>query len=177
METKNQLAKVQKANDDFVRSLSPTTTKTVKNFIGKEKEVPKTDEERQRDREVLAAQAVLRDKDEVDKEKKLLTEEREEIQADREEMARNALQQEAQFRKEKAEMREDFEKQLAEKTDELKAENTSLKAENNTLKDKIRQFQQQFQQQAKSMAIAVAIRARKSPSNDRFNKFFYHETV
>ncbi len=56
----SKLEETKKANDDFVRSLTPTQTKTIKNFIGGEKEVPKTEDELQHDREVLAAQEILK---------------------------------------------------------------------------------------------------------------------
>ena len=86
VKTETQLRMAKKENEDFVRSLTPETTKTTKNFLGKEKEVPKTPEEIQRDREVKAAQAVLKDKDEAAAEKELAKQERELAKQEREEL-------------------------------------------------------------------------------------------
>lgn len=62
---KNEAEKIRQQTDDFVRSLEPAPTKKVKVFGGKEKEVPKTEDELQRDRKILAAQAVLQRENEV----------------------------------------------------------------------------------------------------------------
>lgn len=59
----SRLAELKQQNEEYVRSLEPTPTKKIKGIFG-EKEQPKTEEELQRDREVLAAQAVLKENEE-----------------------------------------------------------------------------------------------------------------
>lgn len=96
---KSKKAQLEKANDDFVRDLEPTPTKTVKKFGG-EKEVPKTAEELQRDREVKAAQAVLereealaeKERSIADKERQL-ERERTELEADTQAMTEYLAEQ------------------------------------------------------------------------------------
>ncbi len=56
----NRKAKLEKQNDEFVASLTPAPTKTVKSIFGGEKEVEKSADELQRDREILAAQSALK---------------------------------------------------------------------------------------------------------------------
>lgn len=60
LKAESQLAKIEKETDDFVKALEPSPTKTEKPIFGKTKEVPKTPEELERDKDVLAAQAILR---------------------------------------------------------------------------------------------------------------------
>lgn len=55
----NRKAELQKQNDEFVASLTPAPTKTVKSIFG-EKEVPKTAEELERDKAILSAQSALK---------------------------------------------------------------------------------------------------------------------
>lgn len=59
--------KLQRQNDEFVRSLEPTPTKKVKTLFG-EKAIEKTPEELKRDREILAAQAAQKHADERERE-------------------------------------------------------------------------------------------------------------
>ena len=62
--SENELIKLRERNNDFVRALTPTPTKKVKGIFG-EKEAEKKPEELQRDREVLAAQSILRREQEL----------------------------------------------------------------------------------------------------------------
>lgn len=55
----NRKAKLEKQNDEFVASLTPAPTKTVKSIFG-EKEVPKTAEELERDKAILSAQSAIK---------------------------------------------------------------------------------------------------------------------
>ncbi len=59
MKAKQELEKIKKETNDYVKSITPSPTKKVKGFGGKEKEVPKTEDELENDRKILAAQAVL----------------------------------------------------------------------------------------------------------------------
>lgn len=56
----NRKAELEKQNDEFVASLTPAPTKTVKSIFGGEKEVEKSADELQRDKEILAAQSALK---------------------------------------------------------------------------------------------------------------------
>lgn len=58
LKARQGLEKIKKENDDFVQSITPSTTKKVKGIFG-EKEVAKTEDELQQDKQILAAQAVL----------------------------------------------------------------------------------------------------------------------
>ena len=149
---KTENANLKKANEDFVRGLEPETTKTIKKF-GKEKEVPKTPEEIQRDKEVKAAQAVLQDKDEIAAQKELIKKEREELQFDRDEFSEYVQKLEAELNGKTATMQKEHQQQLKQQLDkqaaEFTREITTLKAENISLKE-----------QMKSVANAIAIRAR-----------------
>lgn len=153
LETEN--TNLKKANEDFVRSLKPEPTKTVKK-LGKPKIVDKTAEEIQRDKEVKAAQAVLKDKDDAAAEKELAkqerernAQEREELQAERQGMidylSEERAKLKAQVQTERQKEHADFEQKIT----TLKAENSSLKEQNISLKE-----------QMKSVANAIAIRAR-----------------
>lgn len=152
---------LQRKNDEFVRSLEPTTTKTEKGiFFGKTKEVPKTEEEVQREREVKAAQAILKREDEVDKRERNVAEqeqrkarEKSEIEADRQAMNDYLSEREADFKGKEAKMRESFQQQLNDQAAEFTGQITKLETENLSLRG-------QVQRQAKSFANAVAIRAR-----------------
>ena len=64
LKAEGELAKAKQRTDDFVRSLEPTPTKKVKTLFG-EKETEKTPAELQRDREILAAQSILRREQEL----------------------------------------------------------------------------------------------------------------
>lgn len=155
-ETRAEMLKFEnakKANDDFVRSLNPTPTKTVKNIIGKSKEIPKTEEEMQRDKEIAAAQAILRREDELAIKEKRVNQREEELAADEEKMCEYLAEREADFKKKETKIRENFqaeiaatEKKFTERISELEVENVS--------------FKERFQHQAKSIANAVAIAAR-----------------
>lgn len=168
-EAEEQLDKLKKANDDFVRELEPTPTKIVKKFGG-EKEVPKTDEELKRDKEVLAAQAVLRDKDKIAEDKiivqqelKLVRQEREELQNDREEFEKYVADREAEHNQKTATIHEGYKRQLAAQEDKHEKETAGLRAENHTLKDKIKQL---LMEKARFLAT-VAIRARTALERKR----------
>lgn len=63
LKARSELAAAKKATDDYIRSVTPSPTKTVKGLFG-EKEVTKTDEELEHDKMILAAQDVLRRGDE-----------------------------------------------------------------------------------------------------------------
>lgn len=167
---KTENANLKKANEEFVRGLEPETTKTIKKF-GKEKEVPKIPEEIQRDKEVKAAQAVLKDKDEAAAEKELAKQERElakqereELQAERQGMIDYLSEERAKL---KAQAEEEVQSQLGQIQTERKKEHaefeqkiTTLKAENSSLKEQNISLKEQIQRQAKSVANAIAIRAR-----------------
>lgn len=121
-EAEEQLAKTQDKNDylskenayikqdteDYVRSLSPEPTKTVKKF-GRDKTVDKTPEEIERDKEVKAAQAVLRDKKKVAK--KIA-----ELEADEQNLTKYVEDREREYVERETKLREDFQHQLDAKT-------------------------------------------------------------
>lgn len=174
LKAESQLAKIEKETEDFVRSLEPEPTKTVKNFLGKSKEVPKTDEELQRDREVLAAQAILKDKEEVAAEKKRIQSERErnareraENEADRQAMNNYLTDRELEYNQNTTAIHEDYKRQLDEQREKHAQETTELRAENHTLKDKIKQLLEEKTRLLKSMAAAAAIRARTALDRKR----------
>ncbi len=64
LKARQGLEKIKKENDDFVQSITPSTTKKVKGIFG-EKEVAKTEDELQQDKQILAAQAVLQREQDV----------------------------------------------------------------------------------------------------------------
>lgn len=101
-----QLRMAQKANDDFVRALEPEPTKTTKKFLGKEKKVDKTPEEMQRDREVLAAQAILRREDEVAEREKRVQQREAELADDEQKMTEYFTEREADFKGKEAMMKQ-----------------------------------------------------------------------
>lgn len=142
-EAEEQLAKTQDKNDylskenayikqdteDYVRSLEPEPTKTVKKF-GREKTVDKTPEEIERDKEVKAAQAVLQDKDKVAK--KLADLETDEqdftkyVESREKEYVEKETQLREDFQRKETQMREDFQHQLDAKTAEVEKERQQL---------------------------------------------------
>lgn len=76
----SKLAELKQGNKDFVSSLTPSSTKKVKTIFG-EKDVAKTNEELQRDKEILAAQAAIKHAEEREhflneRDKKSLTREK-----------------------------------------------------------------------------------------------------
>lgn len=163
VKTETQLRMAKKENEDYVRSLAPETTKTTKGFLGREKIVDKTPEEIERDKQVKAAQAVLKDKDDLaerersiaERENKVEERERKianregELTADEEKLAEYAAKCEADANGKVTKMREGYQQQL----DKQETEIAELKAEKVALKE-------QFQRQAKSAANANAIKAR-----------------
>lgn len=160
VKTETQLRMAKKENEDFVRSLAPETTKTTKGFLGKEKIVDKTPEEIERDKEVKAAQAVLKDKDDLaERERSIAERERKiaqresELTADEEKLAEYAAKCEADANGNVAKMREGYQQQLDRQAAEFTGQIAELKAEKATLKE-------QLQRQAKSVANAIAISAR-----------------
>lgn len=167
VKTETQLRMAKKENEDYVRSLAPETTKTTKGFLGKEKIVDKTPEEIERDKEVKAAQAVLKDKDDLaerersiaEREKKIAERERKiaqresELTADEEKLAEYAAKCEADANGKVAKMSEGYQQQFDKQAAEFTGQIAELKAEKATLKE-------QLQRQAKSSANANAIRAR-----------------
>lgn len=138
LKAQSELEEMRKANDDFVRSLVPTPTKTTKNIIGKQKEIPKTEAELQRDREVLAAQAILKREDKVAKKEKQLEQEREELKSDREQFDQYVAEREIEYTQKEAAMHEDFQRQLVEQTDKFKERLADLTNKNTVLEERLR---------------------------------------
>lgn len=164
---KDKADEIKMQTEDYVRSLEPTPTKTVKKFGGNEKEVPKTAEELQRDKEIAAAQAVLRDKDEVATEKKRTQQREKELANDEAKLAEYAADLEAEYNQKATAIHEDYKRQLAEQEDKHAKETAELRAENNTLKDKIKQLIEEKARFLKSRAAAVAIKARTALEKKR----------
>lgn len=92
VKTETQLRMAKKENEDFVRSLTVEQTKTAKGFLGTKKVVDKTPEEIQRDKEVKAAQAVLKDKDEIAERERKVAKRESELTANEEKLAEYAAQ-------------------------------------------------------------------------------------
>lgn len=157
---KDEADEVKKQTEEYVRSLEPAPTKTVKKFGGGEKEVPKTAEELQRDRDILAAQAVLRDKDKV-------AEELKELQKDREEFDKYVADRDAEYNQKTAVIHENYKRQLADQEDKHAKETAELRAENHTLTDKIKTLIEEKTRVLKSMAAAAAIKARTALDRKR----------
>lgn len=143
-EAEEQLAKTQEQNDylskenayikqdteDYVRSLSPEPTKTVKKFLGKgEKPIAKTPEEIQRDTEVKAAQAVLRDKDKV-------TQKLAELETYEQGFTKYVADREKEYVEKEKQMREDFQHQLNAKTAEIEMREQQLAQRETALAEK-----------------------------------------
>ena len=61
-----KLEQIKKETNDFVKSITPTKTKTVKGIFGS-KIVEKSEDELEQDRQILAAQAILRREEELAK--------------------------------------------------------------------------------------------------------------
>lgn len=61
-----KLERIKKETNDFVKSITPLKTKTVRGLFG-EKQVEKTEAELEQDRQILAAQAILRREEELAK--------------------------------------------------------------------------------------------------------------
>lgn len=159
---KTENANLKKANEDFVRSLEPEPTKTIKK-LGKPKTVAKTPEEIQRDKEVKAAQAVLKDKDDIaereskaDERERKIAQRETELSADEERLREYATQLQAESNTKVAKIREGYQQQLNEQAAEFTGEITTLKAENSSLKEQNISLKEQM----KSVANAIAIRAR-----------------
>lgn len=164
---KDEADEIKKQTEDYVRSLEPTTTKTVKNLVGKPKEVPKTAEELQRDKEIAAAQAVLRDKDELAAKEKRIQQREKELANDEAKLAEYAADLEAEYNQKATAIHEDYKRQLAEQEDKHSKEMADLQAENHTLTDKIKQLIEEKARLLKSMAAAVAIKARTALEKKR----------
>lgn len=126
---KKENAYIKQDTEDYVRSLEPEPTKTIKKF-GREKTVDKTPAEIERDKEVLAAQAVLRDKDKVtQKLADLETDEQEftKYVSDREkEYVEKETKIREDFQRKETQMREDFQHQLDAKTAEIEMRERQL---------------------------------------------------
>lgn len=71
-EAENKKRELEQEVEDYIKSVTVTTEKTTKTFFGKEKKADKSPEEIEADKMVLLAQAVLRDKDTIDRERKNL---------------------------------------------------------------------------------------------------------
>ncbi|MCM1167827.1 MAG: plasmid recombination protein [Lachnospiraceae bacterium] len=154
LKTETEAAKAERdvakaETEDYVRSLNPEPTKTSKTIFGKERVVEKSEEEQQRDRDVAAAQAVLKDKDDVAAEKKRNAQEREQIQQDRANIAEYVQTLDNEKNRALDEQRKTFEGEIQQ-----------LKAENQTLKQRLNEFIAERAQQARTMALAIKLRAR-----------------
>lgn len=130
-----ELAEAVQKNNDFVRSLEPTPTKKGKGIFKIEQ--PKTEEELQRDREVLAAQAVLqRESDVARKEQE--------------------FEEKARAKTEELNQREQaFYKRAGEKTEELnQRESNVTHRENNATRR-----EQELKEKEKNFSQTVAIQS------------------
>lgn len=104
-----------KETEDFVLSLEPTPTKTVKGVFGKPKEVPKSEDEINRDSELLAIQAIIRQQQEErernERDHKRNEQEKAANEADRLDMQKYLTEQEQKL---KTQAEKDVQSQLAE---------------------------------------------------------------
>lgn len=135
---KAQRAEIEKENEEFVRALTPEPTKTTKSVFGKEKVIEKTAEEKQRDLEIAAAQAVLKEKEKIENDRKELDKAHQKIR-----------EKEAALNEILAQQRKAFDKEIIQ-----------LKEENQALKARLKQFIDESAKQARAAAIAMAIRVR-----------------
>lgn len=146
-------AYIKQDTEDYVRSLEPEPTKTVKKF-GREKTVDKTPEEIERDKEVKAAQAVLQDRDKVTKKlAELETYEQDftKYVNDREkEYVEKETQLREDFQRKETQMREDFQHQLDAKTAEVDKDKAELARQLKAAKDA--QFAATVQQEVYKLA-------------------------
>lgn len=112
-----------KETEDFVLSLEPAPTKTVKGVFGKPKEIPKTKDEIERDTEVKAAQAIIREnqaeREKNERDHKRNEKEREENEADRQGMQAYLNEQRAKM---KAQVAEEVQKRVGKIESERKQE-------------------------------------------------------
>lgn len=163
VKTETQLRMAKKENEDYVRSLAPETTKTTKNFLGKEKEVPKTPEEIQRDKEVKAAQAVLKDKDALAERERSIAErerkiaEREsELTADEEKLAEYAAQVDDDAKIKVAVVEQKYQAQLNAINEQREQEKQLLLAK---VESKLKELSQQIKVAKDATFAAIAQKA------------------
>lgn len=116
-----------KETEDFVLSLEPTPNKTVKGFFGKTTEIPKTEDELNREHELLATQAIIRE-NQKERERnaqnnKRNAKEREEIQSDQNAMEEYLAEQQALL---KHKVNQEVQSRLAEMERERKKEHNEF---------------------------------------------------
>lgn len=129
-----------KETEDFVLSLEPAPHKTVKGFFGKTTEIPKTEDELNRERELLAVKAIIKEsqneRERNAQNSKRNAKEREEIQSDQNAMEeylaeqqtllKHKVNQEVQLRlaemeRERKKEHDEFENSRAELAQQIKA--------------------------------------------------------
>lgn len=123
-----RFAEVKKETEDYVRALEPSPTKTEKTLFGKTKEIPKTPKELEHDKEILAAQAVLKRKDELAAEEKHFKQRKAEFDDDEQKMAEYLTEREANFNRKETKMREEFQAEINATKQQAAIEKQSLVA-------------------------------------------------
>lgn len=156
VKTETQLRMAKKENEDFVRSLTPETTKTTKNFLGKEKEVPKTPEEIQRDKEVKAAQAVLKDKDDLAERERSIAQRESELTANEEKLAEYAAQVDDDAKIKVAVVEQKYQAQLNAINEQREQEKQLLLAK---VESKLKELSQQIKVAKDATFAAIAQKA------------------
>lgn len=151
-----QLRMAKKANEDFVRGLEVEQTKTTKNFLGQKKEVPKTPEEIHRDTEVRAAQAVLKDKDEIAERERKVAERESELTADEEKLAEYAEQVDDDAKMKVAAVEQKYQAQLNAINEQHEQEKQSLLAK---VESKLKELSQQIKVAKDATFAAIAQKA------------------
>lgn len=163
VKTETQLRMAKKENEDFVRSLEVEQTKTTKGFLGREKEISKTPEEIQRDKEVKAAQAVLKDKDNLaERERSIAERERKiaqresELTADEEKLAEYAAQVDDDAKIKVAVVEQKYQAQLNAINEQHEQEKQSLLAK---VESKLKELSQQIKVAKDATFAAIAQKA------------------